>query len=328
MRKYFSILLACFICCNAIAQQYYNEWIDYSKTYYKFKVGATGLYRINQNNLPAALQTVPAEQFQLWRNGKEIALYTSVSSGALPANGYIEFLGEKNDGLPDRNLYKDPNNQLSTDLSLETDTAVYFLTINTGNNLRITDDANNVSGNSIPAEQSFMYHYRYNFQTIINRGRAVYYGTNVYSSTYDIGEWWSSNEINPGHALTVSAGNLHASATVGLPVQLNVSVAGNSAINSTDSNNNNRAIQININSTNVITDNSVSQMNAKVLSNNNVSQSLITSSNTTFTIADKNTSVNDRIVAGFIDLYYPHTFDFGGAQSFLFHYLQQHKAII
>ena len=90
-----------------------NEWIDYRKRITSLKLG-TGLYRINQNNLPAALRIVPAEQFQLWRNGKEVALYTSVATGVLPANGYIEFWGEKNDGLPDRNLYKDPNNQFST----------------------------------------------------------------------------------------------------------------------------------------------------------------------------------------------------------------------
>src|SRR5690242_2175038 len=115
MRKYFLILITCSICCRLIAQQYNNEWIDYSKTYYKFKIGSTGLYRINTTSLPAALQTTSTAQLQLWRNGKEIALYIG--------NGYIEFWGEKNDGLPDRNLYKDPNNQLSTDLSLETDTA-------------------------------------------------------------------------------------------------------------------------------------------------------------------------------------------------------------
>src|SRR5436189_5062278 len=128
MRKYFLILVSCFICYSAVAQQYYNEWIDYSKTYYKFKIATTGLYRINKNNLTAALQNIPAEQFQLWRNGKEIAIYTSIPSGVLPPDGYIEFWGEKNDGLPDRDLYKDPNNQLSTNLSLETDTAAYFLT--------------------------------------------------------------------------------------------------------------------------------------------------------------------------------------------------------
>jgi hypothetical protein len=132
MRKYFFILTICFVCCRVAAQQYYNEWIDYSKTYYKFKVGSTGLYRINQPNLPAALQSVPAEQFQLWRNGKEVAIYTSVSSGPLPSSGYIEFWGERNDGKPDKNLYKNPADQLSDRLSLETDTACYFLTVNTG----------------------------------------------------------------------------------------------------------------------------------------------------------------------------------------------------
>ncbi|MCB0741966.1 MAG: hypothetical protein KDB92_13190, partial [Chitinophagaceae bacterium] len=58
--------------------QYNNEWIDYSKTYYKFKVGVTGLHRISQPVLAAAgLGSVPAEQFQLWRNGQEIPLYTT-----------------------------------------------------------------------------------------------------------------------------------------------------------------------------------------------------------------------------------------------------------
>ena len=103
MRKVLLIWISFVVCCDAVAQQYYNEWIDYSKTYYKFKLATTGLYRINKSNLPVALQNVPAEQFQLWRNGKEIAIYTSVISGALPDNGYIEFYGEKNDGLPDKN---------------------------------------------------------------------------------------------------------------------------------------------------------------------------------------------------------------------------------
>src|SRR5262245_50109312 len=142
MRKILLIWISFVVCCDAVAQQYYNEWIDYSKTYYKFKLVTTGLYRINKSSLPAALQNIPAEQFQVWRNGKEIDIYTSVVSGTLPADGYIEFYGERNDGLPDKNLYKDPNNQLSTNLSLETDTAAYFLTANAGINQRLLDDAN------------------------------------------------------------------------------------------------------------------------------------------------------------------------------------------
>jgi len=56
------------------AQVYNNEWIDYSKTYYKFRVGTTGLYRITQATLSSiGLGNTPAENFQLWRNGKEIS---------------------------------------------------------------------------------------------------------------------------------------------------------------------------------------------------------------------------------------------------------------
>ncbi|MBS1748132.1 MAG: hypothetical protein JST21_18380 [Bacteroidetes bacterium] len=311
MKKYSLILICCIVCFNAFTQQYYNEWIDYSKTYYKFKIGATGLYRINQNMLPAVLQNTPAEQFQLWRNGKEIAIYTSVASGTLPANGYIEFYGEKNDGIPDKNLYKNPNNQLSTDLSLETDTAAYFLTTNTGSNLRITDDANNVSGNTLPAEPYFTYHYRYDFQNMINRGRAVYYGTNVYSSTYDIGEWWSSNEIHPGNPLTISAGNLY-SANAGSTPLLSVAVAGNSIVNGY-----NRSITIAVNGSTVINNNTINNMNAGVLTGN-VNYSLLNSSNTSFTISDVNTQTDDRIVAGFIDLSYSRQFIFDGSNNFPF----------
>src|SRR6201991_3928892 len=202
MRRYLLIWICCIVCCSAVAQQYYNEWIDYSKTYYKFKIVKTGLYKINKTDLPAALQNTPAEQFQLWHNGKEIALYVG--------NGYIEFWGEKNDGLPDRNLYKDPNNQLSTDLSLETDTAAYFLTVNTSANKRILDDANNVSGTTLSPDPYFIYHYRYDYEKTINPGRAVYYGTNVYSSTYDMGEWWCSGDFYPNIPLVLNAGNLYA----------------------------------------------------------------------------------------------------------------------
>jgi hypothetical protein len=311
MRKYCLILISCIACFNVVAQQYYNEWIDYSKTYYKFKLATTGLYRINQTNLPVALQVAPAEQFQLWRNGKEVAIYTSVATGVLPANGYIEFYGEKNDGWPDRNLYKDPNNQLSTNLSLETDTAAYFLTTNAGNNLRITDAVNDVANNTLPPDQSFIYHYRYDFQNMINPGRAVYLGTNVYSSTYDIGEWWSSNDFYPNIPLNLNAGNLYAANTSVTP-QLNVSVAGTSIVNGA-----NRTITVAINNSTVISTNAILNMNAAVLSGT-VNNSLISTPTTNFTFSDKNTLINDHVVVGFIDLSYARQFNFGGATQFAF----------
>src|SRR5215467_319424 len=95
------ILLFLLLCTGLAAksQLYNNEWIDYSKTYYKFKIGPTGLYRISETALNSiGLGTIPAENFQLWRNGQQVPLYTSVASGPLGATDYLEFWGELNDG--------------------------------------------------------------------------------------------------------------------------------------------------------------------------------------------------------------------------------------
>ena len=70
MRK---VLLALFI-LTAVASnaQINNSWIDYNKSYYKFKIGKSGLCRINQATLSTiGMGSIPAEYFQLWRNGEE-----------------------------------------------------------------------------------------------------------------------------------------------------------------------------------------------------------------------------------------------------------------
>ena len=101
------------------AQNFRNEWIDYSKTYYRFGISSTiapgftpnnhhdpgdynGLRRIPFSTLQAAgLSNASAEHFQLWRNGKEIPLFVSPVTGPLGSDSYIEFWGEANDGIPD-----------------------------------------------------------------------------------------------------------------------------------------------------------------------------------------------------------------------------------
>ena len=129
------ILLSIFLFASLLSQSqvFNNEWINYSRTYYKFKVATTGLYRISQPTLAAiGIGSTPAEQFQLWRNGQQIPLYTSVQTGSLTNTDYIEFWGEMNDGKPDSVLYKFSQDQLQLNnkWSLETDTAAYFLTVN------------------------------------------------------------------------------------------------------------------------------------------------------------------------------------------------------
>ncbi len=65
------LLLLTVLSLSAGAQVYNNEWIDYNKTYYKFKIAVTGLYRIPQTTLASiGLENTNADHFQLWRNGE------------------------------------------------------------------------------------------------------------------------------------------------------------------------------------------------------------------------------------------------------------------
>ncbi len=192
------ILLLFVTLCQA---QLTNSWIDNNKTYYKFKIGQAGVYRINQPLLATlGLGNITSDQFQLWRNGVEVSIYTSQPNGSIlsPA-GFIEFLGEKNDGKPDNTLYKNATYQLSDSFSLFSDTATYFLTVNpAGNNLRINLLDNNVSGTTLAPDLYFMRKIRIAYNNKYNPGFGQNAGEYVYSSSYDMGEGYTTNDIYGG----------------------------------------------------------------------------------------------------------------------------------
>ena len=175
---------------------YHNEWIDYSKTYYKFKVMGFGL---DANNMPvrkgivripyaslvaAGLGSTPAENFQLWRDGEEVAIYVSAITGVLGSTDYIEFPGEINNGKLDNELYRDGDFQLSDKWSLQTDTAAYFITVNASStNKRLAPTNNNVAGNSLPPTAYFMHTMgRYYRAGDVSNGFSASLGKNLYSS--------------------------------------------------------------------------------------------------------------------------------------------------
>ncbi len=310
MRKY--VLIACLLLVAGAHAQYNNEWIDYSKTYYKFKVGQTGLYRIGQDALNTlGLGNTPAEQYQLWRNGQEVPVYTSVASGTLPTGGYIEFWGEMNDGKPDRALYKNPAYQLTDTYSLETDTAAYFLTVNTtAANKRIINAVNDVANNTLAPEPYFLHTYRKDYKEMINEGKGVYFGQVVHSSTYDMGEFWTTNSIYGNDAVTTTASNLFVAAS-GPAAVLATAVAGDSYTG------NDRRIKVSINGTNYI-DQPLTLYNAQVLSNSNVPLSAISSNTATIKVSKTSADAGDHFAVGYIYLTYPRVFNFGGAKNFTF----------
>ena len=290
-----------------------NSWIDYNKTYYKFKVSKTGLCRIGQSTLSSlGLGTTPCEQFQLWRNGQEVPLYTTIPTGVMSASDYIEFWGKSNDGVPDLPLYRDPNGQLSDSFSLETDTAAFFMTVNTaGNNLRYNNAVNNVAGNTLTADAYYMRKLARAYKEQYNRGYAVVVGEYVYSSSYDLGEGWTSYDTQPGFDLTNEFDGLNLYAA-GPPNSLSFSInAFGNALNG-------RNLQVKL-FNNMIIDTPMNYFTVMKIQKNNLPLSLLQNPGYVPIYMNGNSTIpTDRIVVGQLSITYPATFNFNNEKSFYF----------
>ena len=300
-----------FISASALAQTYSNSWIDYSKTYYKFNVGKTGLYRISQATLNSInLGSTPAEQFQLWHNGQEVALYTTVPVGSLSAADYIEFWGLRNDGTQDSKMYRNPDFQLSTRYSLQTDTSAYFLTVNpVGSNLRFVNAANNVSGNSLAAEPYFMNTRSVFYRNKINPGLALYLGEYVYSASYDMGESWSSDDVAPNFPLTYYFDTLNMYPGGPAP-SFSFAVAGNAP--------NQRNLRIKFYN-NVVDDEQLFYFNYLKKTVNNLPAAYFPSpDHLVVTVEPIDTVATDRIVVAAMSLKYPSKFNFNNQPNYYF----------
>ena len=306
MRKYllgFVFLLSTVTVC---AQTYNNEWINFSQTYYKFKVGSNGLYRITQPALSSiGLAGISADRFQLWRNGKEIAIYTSIPAGVFSVSDYIEFYGQANDGLPDKQLYKYDSLQMNDKLSLLTDTAAYFLTVNAGINKRLVDITNDVAGNVLPPETGFTHTLRKSYNVKQNPGFAVDYGSLLYSSSYETGEGWSSADVFPG---SITDNNSLYIDNTGISATIDAVVAGNSAAN--------RYIKVKINGI-IIADTLVNGFSIKRFHITDLPLSIFSGSAANIEIVNSGSGA-DKIVVSNYELKYPHVYNFEGKSQFSF----------
>lgn len=307
--KRFLLLLLILAGLFARGQSFNNEWIDYSKTYYKFKIAATGLYRIAQPVLASAgLGSVPAEQFQLWRNGQQIPLYTSVQTGIMGGSDYIEFWGEMNDGKPDKDLYRITDHQINDKWSLETDTAVLFLTANPGGgNLRLAP-ATNTLPSPLPVEPFFIHTTGKYYREKSHLGYAAIVGDYVYSSSYESGEGFTSTDLGAGVIRNETFANLYPYTGPGAPSPLlKVNAAGNAL--------NPRSFEVRVND--IFIANQVMDFFDYVKASFPVNISDISGGSALVSIKNNNTT-GDRMVIGQTELIYPRQFDFGGANNFYF----------
>jgi len=316
MRKIFTICLIG-IAGTAISQPYNNEWIDFSKTYYKFKVTADGLYRIPSAVLASAgLTAADAKDFQLFRNGVEVPLYTSVSSGPLSPADYIEFWGQMNDGKADKPLYRNPAYQHTEKWSLQSDTAVYFLTLNpSGIPFHYNTLVNDTTTNVLPVEPYFMYTTGTYFRTQINPGQAVVLEQYIYSSSYDLGEFWSSDFAtqpipgDPGTPISDNQNNLFIYGS-GPAANFKFGAAGCSDTL--------RNIQVKLN--NILIKDTVLNNFSDIVSNISIPVTSLNTASTPVLFINRSQALtySDRLVISFYELTYPRQFNFGGQADFPF----------
>ncbi len=327
MKRFLCLLFFAIFIVTAEAQPFNNLWIDYNKTYYKFKVGPfgfdivgapvkKGIVRITQPELAGiGLSAVPAEQFQCWRDGQEVPVFVSKISGILTATDYIEFFGEIANGEPDKDLYKDSSYQLSDYWSLETDSATYFLTVNAAsNNKRFVLSNNVISSVTIQPEKNFLYTAGRYYRGYLNEGFGVFVEQNLYSSSYELGEGFTSRPVRNNNSylgqpqMPQGFAPLYAD-TTSSTMTANFAMVGNGPYM--------RDVKILLNDDSLIQF-SMGYFLSQKLTVPNIAVNRIENDAATFIIQNLSTVPEDELRVATIELEYARLFNFGDASNFEF----------
>jgi hypothetical protein len=173
--------------------QFGNSWINFSNTYYKFKITEEGIFRIGKSQLDAiGMGGATGNQFAIFREGQEVPIYTS-TTGAFGGSDFIEFYATKADGKIDKQLYPDPNFQPNDEVNLISDTAYYFITFDNSVHQRMQLTATTIPFPApAPAPYCWSVAYpTYSIRTAWNPGMSHTNSDYFYSSDYDKSEGYS-----------------------------------------------------------------------------------------------------------------------------------------
>ena len=166
--KFLFLLSGFFSGLNVISAQmpvgrdtlYGNEWLDYSQSYYKILIAKDGVYQISSAQLQTAgvpLSNVKGNQFQLFRYGQEIKIFTTTDNNFSGAD-FIEFYGQKARAELDSFMFKKGiADMLNPDYNLISDTATYFLTWKNTASTQRTSSINNDLTN-LPAKENWFWY--------------------------------------------------------------------------------------------------------------------------------------------------------------------------
>lgn len=320
MIKYFKYLFLFsigLIVVQSKAQTFGNEWINYSQTYYKFKIFKDSLYRIPVSSLYALgmPNNVQGENLQLFRDGEEVTVFVS-SSGALTGNDYIEFYGTAANGKVDLPLFKNAAWQLNPNQNSISDTAYYFVTYNNSNNNKRFALLNNNLNNPPLAETYFWDKFQRQYRESFNGGPSYIGQFNnpvlyQYSSQFETGEGFSKRfTINKDSIIFTC---LFPFTVAGGPfATVNTTVVGNSYL--TD-----HWIKIHANG-NEIADEHYATFDYKKISTSFPMTYLTAQNKITIRYTPLNTNADypDRYGIAFLEFRYPRLFNFNNTSSFYF----------
>jgi hypothetical protein len=147
MKQLYALLISLLTVLSADAQSRGNEWIDYTRKYLKIKVWTDGVYRLDSATLSNALaptgvflSSIDPRNLQIFHNGTEEYIWVQgENDGSFDGTDFVEFIGHRNTGAMDAELYGGIDSVLNPYFSLYSDTSVYFLTWNAStNNRRLT----------------------------------------------------------------------------------------------------------------------------------------------------------------------------------------------
>ncbi|HRG88534.1 MAG TPA: C25 family cysteine peptidase, partial [Chitinophagales bacterium] len=211
---------------------YGNEWIDPSRPYIRINTSLDALYRLTYADLQVHnFPQVNVDALAMYRNGQQVPIYVSSIDNTFGPGDYIEFLGAENKGEADADLYSNPDDQINPQVSLFSNKAVFFLTVNNlPNNARLKF-TNNTLSNLPPKEEYFMYRAEVKYpNTDLMYYEGKYYSvgqTETYKSIYDVGEGYvNKNYFN--NPITAILAGIYSQ---GPPATLRVNYANNSLEN-------------------------------------------------------------------------------------------------
>jgi hypothetical protein len=195
------IAILFFFSISVARAQYGNEWIKPNVEYFKFPIVSEGLFRLPIDVLINAgidSSKLKGKNLRLYRYGQPVAFYTT-NPEKWAEGDFLEFLGSQNDGTVDAGFYRNPLDQLQKSYSLITDTAYYFLAVDSLSPSYFVEEAtNDIVG--VPPKEEYYWHtsnivYKTNYSDGQQPTLAI---PTLYDSQYSAGEGYTDSRYSSG----------------------------------------------------------------------------------------------------------------------------------